>query len=70
MGRPVAGARRPKRADFTEGAMAVIAIVPGPKGVEVRLENRAGIDDDDLALALREAADQLTGVHDRAKGMW
>jgi hypothetical protein len=70
MPKNVAGARRAKTDKMLDGAMAVIALVPSPKGVEVRLDNRAGLDDEDLAIAIREAADQLEGKHDRAKGMW
>jgi len=70
MGRKIAGSRRPAREDMTDGAMVVVALVPGPQGVEVRMENRAGFDKDDIAVAMRAAADQLQGKDDRAKGMW
>lgn len=70
MAKQVAGARRPKTDKMLDKAMVVIALVPTQKGVEVKLDNRAGVDDEDIAIALRGAADQLMGVNDRARGMW
>lgn len=48
----------------------VIALVPSEGGYEVVVDNPKGIPDEIVAAALNDAADNIMGVHDRARNCW
>lgn len=48
----------------------VIALVASGKGYEVEVENPKGLPDELISAALRTAADNIDGVHDRARNCW
>ena len=73
MTRPIAGARRQRVvADPYEGAAVVVALFGEADAVEVRVDDRAGLSGDEIAMMLDAAVEQLVDrrVDDRTEGTW
>jgi hypothetical protein len=51
-------------------ADVVILLVPAQGGYEIEVDNPQGLPDELIVDCLRQAADNISGVDDRARGCW
>lgn len=65
----IAGSRRMPMVDPYADAAVVVALIPDEDGFEVKVDNRGGASEPELAAALHMAAEQFE-EKDRSKGMW